>query len=163
MSEVRVRRATEADGAAFIALVGGLAAYEHLPPPDKAGEARLLRDAFGPQPRFDLLIAEIDDRAVGYAVVFETYSTFLARPKLYLEDLFVSIDARGAGVGLALMRAVARECLDRGCARLEWVVLDWNAPALDFYRRLGAAHEHEWLIYRLAAADLVTLSAEQKK
>ena len=107
--EVKVRRAEPEDGEVFISLVVGLADYENLPAPDEAAQQRLLQDAFGENKRFDLLLAEVDGQPAGYAVLFETYSTFLARPKLYLEDLFVAPDARGKGIGRALIEAVYAE------------------------------------------------------
>src|SRR5258706_11852823 len=102
---VTIRQAEPSDGDAFIQLVIGLANFESLPPPDAAGQQRLIEDAFGKHKRFDLLLAEVAGQAVGYAVIFETYSTFLARPKLYLEDLFVNPQFRGCGAGLALLKA----------------------------------------------------------
>src|SRR5262250_3053988 len=114
---IQVRRATRADAQTFLALVRSLAEYEKLEPPSHEAEQRLLRDAFGAEPRFELLIAEQNSRAVGYAVFFETYSSFLALPSLYLEDLFVVTEARGAGAGSALMRWLARETIRRGCGR----------------------------------------------
>ena len=156
--EVVVRVAVPGDGEMFISIVLGLAEFEKLPPPDAAGRARLLEDAFGPRPRFAVLLAEAGGVAAGYAVFFETYSTFLARPKLYLEDLFVSPGYRGRGVGLALFRACAAETVARGCARMEWVVLDWNEPAIKFYERLGAEYESQWHIYGLGAEALSRLA-----
>jgi len=153
-SDVAIRRATAADGAAFIALVRGLAAYEKLEPPSPEGEKRLLRDAFGEKPRIEVLLVETAGRAIGYAIFFETYSSFLALPTLYLEDLFVMPEARRLGAGRAVMTWLAREAIRRGCGRLEWVVLDWNALAIDFYDRLGAVRMKEWLPYRLAGDAL---------
>ncbi|MEP7343509.1 MAG: GNAT family N-acetyltransferase [Acidobacteriota bacterium] len=151
---VTIRRAKPSDGDAFIRLVIGLADYESLPPPDAAGQQRLLEDAFGQRKRFDLLLAEVGGQAVGYAVIFETYSTFLARPKLYLEDLFVNPKFRGCGAGLALFNACAQEAVQRGCARMQWTVLDWNDPAISFYQRLGAQHEKTWHTYSLDEEQL---------
>jgi GNAT superfamily N-acetyltransferase len=163
--EVLIRRAEPEDGDAFIRLVIGLADYESLPPPDEAAQRRLLEDAFGNPTRFGLLLAEVAGQIAGYAVIFETYSTFLARPKLYLEDLFVNPEFRGLGIGEKLFRDSAREAVERGCARMEWTVLDWNEPAIRFYERLGAEHEKAWHIYGLsedALAQVVT-TAETKK
>ncbi len=144
-----VRRAEASDGPRFLALVTALADYEKLPPPDPAAQARLLEHAFGSRPRFDLYLATRGEVTVGYAVVFETYSTFLACPSLYLEDLFVEPASRGAGAGLALLRHCVSEALARGCMRMEWVVLDWNRPAIEFYQRLGARHLGDWHTYRM--------------
>ena len=142
-----LRRARPEDGARFLALVQELAAYERMAGPTPEAEARLLEDAFGPEPRYDLFLAERDGTVVAYAVVFETYSTFLARPVLYLEDLYVTPSARRHGVAAAMMRRLAREALRRGCARLSWVVLDWNVDAQRFYERLGAQRHPGWWPY----------------
>lgn len=147
---VTIRRAAARDGEAFLSLVDALAAYEKLPGPAPAARRRLLRDAFGPKRRFDLLIARSGGRAVGYAVLFETYSTFAGRPTLFLEDLFVLPELRGRGVGRKLFRRCAAEGRKRGCGRMEWIVLDWNRPAIGFYRRLGAHPLKGWIPYRLA-------------
>lgn len=153
-----VRRAAPADGPRFLALVHELAAYEKMEGPTPEAEARLLADAFGPRPRYDLLLAEREGAVVAYAVVFETYSTFLARPVLYLEDVYVTPDARGHGVGHALMRHLAQDALRRGCARLAWVVLDWNATAQRFYERLGARRSTAWWPYVIQGDDLARLA-----
>jgi GNAT superfamily N-acetyltransferase len=156
---VTVRPAGPSDGDAFLQLVAGLADYENYPPPDTAGRERLLEDAFGERNRFDVLLAEIEGRAVGYAVIFETYSTFLARPKLYLEDLFVDPQFRGSGAGRALFAACAQEAVRRGCVRMQWTVLDWNAPAIRFYQQLGAEYEKTWHWYGLDEDGLRQLSS----
>ena len=149
-----MRRGRQADTAAFLALVDGLAAYERLPPPDAEARERLAADAFGEAPRFSLLLAELDGVVVGYAAWFLTYSTFLARPTLYIEDIFVLPDTRGRGAGLALFRACAAEAVRLGCGRMEWQVLAWNEPSIRFYERLGARHMREWLPFRLDGAAL---------
>ena len=149
-----VRPATSADKDSFLSLVEALAAFEKLPPPDVAAQQRLLNDGFGPRRRFDLLLAEIGGRAVGYALFFETYSSFLARPTLYLEDLFVRGECRRRGVGRALFEACLREAGRRDCGRMEWAVLDWNENAINFYERLGAHRLREWDVYRLTEEDL---------
>src|SRR6478609_7003539 len=128
-----VRKATSADAETVLRLIVALAEFERLPPPDGAARQRLIGDAFGPRPRFEIFLAELDGQVVGYAFVFETYSTFLAMPTLYLEDLFVLDEFRGRGVGYALFRYCAEEALRRGCGRFEWVVLDWNTNAITFY------------------------------
>jgi GNAT superfamily N-acetyltransferase len=157
-NQIVVRQASLEDADAFLSLVNGLAEYEKLPPPDAQGRERLIEAAFGRQKRFDVLIAEVDKVPVGYAVIFETYSTFLARPKLYLEDLFVNPQYRGSGAGDALIKACAREALVRECARMEWVVLDWNEPAMRFYRARGATHLKEWYTYALDEKELKRLT-----
>jgi GNAT superfamily N-acetyltransferase len=149
-----VRRAEVADGPALVHLVEALADYERLPRPDAAACERLLHDGFGPRPRFEAYLAHLAGAAVGYAIVFETYSTFLALPTLYLEDLFVRPDSRGQGVGRALVVHCVAEALKRGCGRMEWSVLDWNASAQGFYERLGAHRLAEWLPYRLLPEDM---------
>ena len=158
MGTVTVRHAQVDDATTFVSLVEGLADYEKLSPPDAAGRERLVDAAFGKAKRFDVLLAEIAGDAVGYAVIFETYSTFLARPKLFLEDLFVKPEFRGSGAGHALMRACAREAVARGCARMEWVVLDWNEPAIRFYQARGASHLKEWYTFALDETELAGLS-----
>src|SRR5690242_16595924 len=155
---VVVRPATPADSAVIIQLVVALAEFERLPPPDDAARGRLLADAFGPHPRFEIFLAEVEGQVVGYAFVFETYSTFLAMPTLYLEDLFVLPQFRSKRVGYALMRYCAEQALSRGCGRLDWVVLDWNKHAIDFYERLGARHLDDWHVYRLDRAGLERLA-----
>lgn len=145
----RIRKAVADDGPRLLELIHALADYESLSPPDHTAGERLLRDAFGAHPRFDVYLSTVDDRAVGYAVVFETYSTFLALPTLFLEDLFVLPDHRGYGAGKALFLHCVREALRRGCGRMDWTVLDWNASARAFYHRLGARHLSDWEYYRL--------------
>jgi len=146
---VRVRPATAADVPAFLALVDGLADYERLPRPDPDARCRLAVDAQATPPRFHLLLAEVAGAIAGYAVWFLTYSTFLALATLYLEDLFVLPDARGRGAGAALFRACAEEAVRQGCGRMEWSVLAWNRPSMDFYEARGARHMSDWLLFRL--------------
>lgn len=148
-TEVRVRPATQEDAAAILRLVAALADFEKLPPPDEAARQRLIADAFGPQLRFEILLAEIDEQVVGYAFFFETYSTFLALPTLYLEDLFVLPEFRGKKAGYALFTRCVEEAKRRGCGRMDWTVLDWNRHAIDFYERFGARPLDEWKLYRL--------------
>ncbi len=138
----------------FLDLVDALADYEKLPRPSTDARQRLAADALAAPPRFELMLAEIDGFVVGYAVFFMTYSTFLARPTLYLEDLFVRPDVRGRGAGKALFSACAVEAVRRGCGRMEWQVLAWNVPSIDFYRRLGAQQLGDWLPFRLTGDSL---------
>ncbi len=159
---ITVRPLTPADVEAFLGLVDALADYERLPRPDPEARRRLAADALAHPPRFHVLLAELNGRPVGYAAYFESYSTFLARPTLYLEDIFVLAEARGRGVGRALMRALAREAVRRGCGRMEWLVLAWNRPAIGFYERLGASRLDDWLIYRLTADQLRRLADESE-
>jgi GNAT superfamily N-acetyltransferase len=148
---IRVRRATRSDAAGLIRLIVALAEFEKLTPPDAAAQERLLADGFGSHPRFEAWIAFWGDAAepVGYAILFETYSTFKASPSLYLEDIFVLPDFRGQGIGSALIRTGVQIAYDRGCARMEWTCLDWNTRAQEGYERLGARRLSEWVLYRL--------------
>src|SRR5579863_5841120 len=144
-----IRKARPIDGEAILALIQALADFEKLPAPDKDAQRRLLADAFGERPRFEVFLADFAGTVVGYAFIFENYSTFLARPTLYLEDLFVLSEYRQQHIGNALFRHCAEEAVRRGCGRMEWTVLDWNTNAIDFYQRQGASHLNEWLHYRL--------------
>lgn len=141
-----------------MALVRALADFEHLAGPTPAAARRLLADAFGRRPRYRLLIAEQGRRMVAYAVFFNTYSTFLARPSLYLEDLFVLPDARRQGIAAAMMRKLAALAVKERCGRFEWNVLDWNENARRFYRRLGARHLKAWEVWRLDGRALSGLA-----
>lgn len=158
----QVRRAVPPDGPVILSLVLGLADYEKLPPPDPAAQQRLLSDLFGPRPRIECYLGAFDGVIAGYAFVFETYSSFLALPTLYLEDLFVLPAHRGKSIGSALFRAMVALAHERGCGRMEWTVLDWNRPAIDFYDRLGAAHMKEWELYRLLREDMVKIIRKER-
>ena len=134
----------------FVDLLRALADYERLDPPDAAAVERLRRDALGLPRRFEAALAlNSKGRAVGYATWFHTYSTFLARPTMYLEDLFVRDDARESGAGSALFEHVRTLGAQRGCGRMEWQVLDWNTPAREFYHRRQATWMKDWLTYRI--------------
>ena len=146
---VVIRALQQADVPRLLDLIDGLADYEKLPRPDADARQRLAADALATPPRFQSLLAELDGQLVGYAIYFFTYSTFRARPTLYLEDVFVLPEWRGKGAGVALFRACAREAVAGGCARMEWQVLSWNEPSIEFYRRLGARHLEDWLPFRL--------------
>ena len=156
---VRVRAATAADVGTILGFIRALADYERLADQVVADEAALTATLFGARPAAEVLIGELDGAPRGFALFFTSYSTFLARPGLYLEDLFVEPAARGRGLGLALMATLARTAVDRGYGRFEWSVLDWNQPALDFYRALGAAPQDEWTVQRLVGAPLHALPA----
>jgi len=149
-----VRSAGPADGPVILSLVDALAEYEKLAPPDPGAKERLLKDLFSLRPRIECFIAESDGRAAGYAFVLETYSSFLALPTLYLEDLFVLPEFRGRRAGYELFKAMVREAKGRGCGRMEWTVLDWNELAIDFYKRSGARYMKEWHLYRLVKEDM---------
>ncbi len=149
-----VRRASPGDAESLLALVEALAHYEKLAPPDAAAKERLSRDLFGPRPRIEAFLGEFDGKAVAYAITFESYSSFLALPTLYLEDLFVLPEYRSKKVGIAVFRHLVSEALRRGCGRMEWAVLDWNQLAIDFYERIGAKHMKEWHLYRMVRNEM---------
>lgn len=152
-----MRRAERSDGEQILQLDRELALFEKLRPSDDAEAKRLLSWIFDER-RFEALVAEVDGRIEGIALFYEAPNSFRARPFLYLEDLVVSEAARGRRVGEALMAALAREALARGALRLEWAVLDWNAAALEFYRRLGSRPQSEWHRYVLEDAALESLA-----
>jgi GNAT superfamily N-acetyltransferase len=154
---VLVRPVAAGDTARLLELIDGLADYEKLPRPDAAARQRLAADATADPPRFFALLAEVDGLAVGYAIYFLTYSTFLARPTLYLEDIFVLPAWRGRGAGIGLFRECARRAVALGCGRMEWQVLNWNTPSIQFYERLGARHQASWLPFRLDAEALASM------
>ncbi|HMO87268.1 MAG TPA: GNAT family N-acetyltransferase, partial [Lacipirellulaceae bacterium] len=136
---------------------GELAEYERLAHQVEATEESFHAALFGPRPAAEALVAEAAGRIVGYALFFTSFSTFLGRSGLYLEDLYVQSDQRGRGVGRQLLAALARLAVQRGCGRLEWAVLDWNQPSIEFYRRLGAVAMDEWTVYRLTGDALRSL------
>jgi GNAT superfamily N-acetyltransferase len=156
-----IRVATSADVPTIHELIGALAEYEKLAHEVVGTEADLARTLFGDRPMAEVLIAEAPDRrAVGFALFFHNYSTFLARPGIYLEDLFVRPEARGHGIGRALMIELARLAVARGCGRFEWAVLDWNVDAIRFYRSLGAVGVDAWRIQRVTGDALTALAAQ---
>jgi GNAT superfamily N-acetyltransferase len=153
-----IRRATARDAPTILGLIRGLAEYERLAHEVEATLPRLRRHGFGRRPYYEALICRRGRIPIGFALYFFTYSTFLARPSLYLEDLFVLPDERRNGAGQALLRALARIAVRRGCGRMEWAVLDWNRPAIRFYRSLGARLKKEWILTRLSGAALARLA-----
>lgn len=153
-----IRRATARDAPTIAALVRGLAEYERLAHEMEATPAALRRHGFGRRRYYEAIICRRGRRPVGFGLYFFTYSTFAGRPTLYLEDLFVLPGERGRGAGRALLRALARIAVRRGCGRMEWAVLDWNTPAIRFYRRLGATLRREWILTRLAGEPLARLA-----
>ena len=153
-----IRAGTARDVPTILALIRGLAEYERLAHQMEATPARVRAHGFGPRRYFQTLICRRGGRPVGFALYFFTYSTFLARPSLYLEDLFVLPEERGTGAGKALLRALARIAVRRGCGRMEWAVLDWNRPAIRFYRRLGAQLRRPWILTRLTGTPLRRLA-----
>lgn len=154
-----IRPATEQDLGAILRLIRALAEYERLEHAVVATEARLRAALFGDARAAEALIARVRAEPVGFALYFQSFSTFLARPGIYLEDLFVEPAWRGRGIGRALLARVAHTAVERGCGRLEWAVLGWNEPAIGFYRRLGAEPLDEWTVYRLTGDALAKLGA----
>ncbi len=144
-----IRKATPADLGDILQLIRDLAAYEREPDAVQATVESLHGTLFGPTPTAEAIVAEVDGEVVGVALYFTNFSTWSGRDGLYLEDLYVKPEARGTGLGKALLRRIARIAVARGCARVEWAVLDWNAPAIAFYRSLGAVAKDEWTVYRL--------------
>jgi GNAT superfamily N-acetyltransferase len=157
-----IRPATPADTSAIVRLIRALAEYERLSHEVVLEERRLHEHLFGPKPFAEVLLAEDAGTVVGFALFFHSYSTFLGRTGLYLEDLFVLPERRGTGHGKALLAALAHLAVERGCGRLEWSVLNWNEPAIKFYEALGAAPMNEWTIYRLSGEALQTLAGERR-
>jgi GNAT superfamily N-acetyltransferase len=153
-----VRSANENDVALILSFVRGLAEYEKLAHEVVATEADLRRTLFGAKPEAQVLIGYWNDKPVGFCLYFHNYSTFLAKRGLYVEDLFVLPESRGHGVGKALLKAAAKVAFELGCGRMEWSVLDWNEPAIKFYRSLGAKPMDEWTVQRLAPSDIQRLA-----
>jgi GNAT superfamily N-acetyltransferase len=154
---VIVRRAIAADVPAVLALIKALAAYEREPDAVKATEESLMRTLFADNAQVFAHVAEVDGAVVGIAVWFLNYSTWTGKPGIYLEDLFVADTARGSGAGKALFKALAEEAERLGCARIDWAVLDWNTPAMDFYRALGGRPQSGWQPWRIDGPALEAL------
>lgn len=158
-AQITIRPAEPADTELIFSLVVELAEYEHAAE-QVTGDPELLRAAlFGPHPSAEALIGEVDGAPVGFALFYESFSTWECRPGLWLEDLYVPPERRRAGVGAALLAEVAAIAVERGCTRLEWAALDWNTPALDFYEKLGAERLGEWLVHRLDGEALERVAA----
>jgi GNAT superfamily N-acetyltransferase len=157
-ASITVRRATARDAGVILDLIKGLADYERLGHEVDSTLADIRRHGFGARRYFEALICRRDRRPIGFALYFFTFSTFVGRPTLYLEDLFVRPEERGRGAGRILLRALARIALRRGCGRMEWAVLDWNRSAIRFYRGLGAGLRREWILTRLAGDPLRALA-----
>jgi GNAT superfamily N-acetyltransferase len=155
---VIVRRATPSDIPAILRLIIALAIYEREPDAVKATEETLMQTLFADDAHVFAHIAELEGEVVGIAVWFLNYSTWTGRPGIYLEDLFVSEAARGTGAGKALFKALAAEAAERGCARIDWAVLDWNMPAMDFYRAIGGRPQSGWQPWRLEGPALEALN-----
>jgi GNAT superfamily N-acetyltransferase len=155
---VSIRAAIRADVPQILAFIRALAAYEREPDAVVATEEGLLNDGFGPNPYYFCLIAENDGAPAGFALYFFNYSTWIGRPGIYLEDLFVLPEFRGLGIGKALLRQVAAIAVETDCRRLQWEVLDWNTPAIDFYRAMGAEFLDEWRNVRISGVALSQLA-----
>ena len=158
---VTIRRAEAADISDMLRLIVALAVYEREPDAVKATPESLAETMFGPDAQVFAHVAVLDGATVGVALWFLTYSTWTGRPSLYLEDLFVDEAARGSGAGRALFRALAREAVDRGCARMDWAVLDWNDTAEGFYARMGAHHSTGWRPWRIEGDALAALAESE--
>jgi GNAT superfamily N-acetyltransferase len=155
-----IRSAIAADVAQILVFIRALATFERAPDAVVATEEGLLHDGFGPNPYYSCLIAEHDGQPAGFALFFYNYSTWMGRPGIYLEDLFVLPEFRGMGIGKALLQRVAAVALEKGCERLQWEVLDWNTPAIDFYSAMGAEFLDDWRNVRLSG-DAIKRLAEK--
>lgn len=157
-----MRRATKADVPLILEFIQDLAVYERLRDSCVASEEKLRATLFSDNPAAEVIIASIDGKPKGFALFFHNYSTFLAQRGMYLEDLFVRPDARGKGVGFALLSELARIAVERECGRLEWAVLDWNQLAIDFYKRIGATPLDDWTVFRLTGESLKQLAVQSR-
>jgi GNAT superfamily N-acetyltransferase len=155
---ITIRPATTGDTSLLLTFIKELAEYEKLAHEVVAREEDFARALFGERPIVEAVIASLDDEAVGYALFFPNFSTFLGRPGMYLEDLYVRPSARGAGVGRALFEHLARLTVQRGWGRLEWSVLDWNVPSIAFYKKMGATPMDEWTVFRLTDLQIRRLA-----
>ena len=153
-----IRPATVDDVPIILQLIVDLATYERAPNDVSATEQQLVEVLFGEKPSAEVLLAFEDETPVGFAVFFHNFSTWLGKPGLYLEDLFVKPEARGKGYGRALLVDLAKIARERGCGRMEWAVLDWNDPAIQFYRKLGAKPLDEWTVFRLTRDGIAQLA-----
>ncbi|HKC17547.1 MAG TPA: GNAT family N-acetyltransferase [Steroidobacteraceae bacterium] len=155
-----IRPATPADVPQILRFIRALGEYEHLAHDISATEQALTATLFGAKRYAEVVLADCDGQPAGFALYFHNYSTFLAQPGIYLEDLFVDPPYRGRGVGKTLLKELARIAVDRGCARLDWSALDWNRTAIDFYLRLGAVELNGWSLYRLAGEALRRMASQ---
>jgi GNAT superfamily N-acetyltransferase len=158
MSDFQITAATDQDVPIILDLIKQLADYERLADRVVATEQRLRDTLFGERPAAEVLLASLEGETVGFAVFFTNYSTFLAKPGLYLEDLFVKPHARGKGIGKALLARLAKIAVERDCGRVDWSVLNWNEPSLRFYEALGAVPLSDWTTHRLTGEALVKLA-----
>lgn len=160
LSSTRIRAATAEDVGLVLQFIRELAEYEQLSHEVNASETLLREHLFAEAPAAQVIIAETDGVPAGFAVFFQNFSTFAGKPGIYLEDLFVRPAVRGRGVGAALLKHLASLAVNRGCAHVEWVVLDWNRPAIGFYESLGARPKRDWTLYRIADEALVRLAQQ---
>jgi GNAT superfamily N-acetyltransferase len=159
IAEFKIRPARLDDVPVILQLIHDLATYERAPDEVTATEERLVDVLFGEKPAAEVLLAFEEKSPVGFAVYFYNFSTWLGRPGLYLEDLFVKPEKRGKGYGRSLLIELAKIARDRGCGRMEWAVLDWNEPAIKFYHSLGAKPMHEWTVFRLTGEEIAELAS----
>ena len=155
---MKIRSATEADLGTIEELIRALASYERMSDEVVMDASLLMKSLFGDRPYAEVLIAEVDGEPAGFALFFHNFSTFVGRPGIYLEDLFVKPEHRGSGLGRALLKRLAAIAVERDCGRMEWAVLDWNEPSIGFYKKLGARPNEEWTVYRLAGEALHNLA-----
>jgi len=155
---LNIRPATPADAPLLAELIRDLAVYEKMADQCRVTESGLLAALFGPRPCAEAIIGEVNGKPEGFALFFTNFSTFVCKPGIYLEDLFVRPRARGVGLGKALLSRLAQLAIERGCGRLEWSVLDWNTPAIDFYKKFGATPMDEWTVFRVAGDALASLA-----
>jgi GNAT superfamily N-acetyltransferase len=156
-----IRPANRTDVPLILSFIRGLAEYEKLAHEMTANEELLTETLFGDHPGAEVLIASLNDEPAGFALFFHNYSTFLAQRGIYLEDLFVKPEFRGKGIGKALLQQLARIAVERNCGRLEWAVLDWNEPAIGFYKSLGASPMDDWTVFRVTGDALNELAATE--
>lgn len=159
-TQINLRAATPQDVPTIFALIHALAEYEKLTHEVVGSPAALAQHLFGARPYAEVVLAEIAEQAVGFALFFHNYSTFLTQPGIYLEDLFVLPDYRRQGIGQLILSHLAHLAVERGCGRLDWNVLDWNAPAIAFYQRMGATVHPDWRMCRLTGAALLDLAGK---
>ena len=162
-TEFKIRTARLADVPTILQLIRDLATYERAPNEVTATEEQLVDVLFGEKPAAEVLLAFESETPVGFAVFFHNFSTWLGRPGLYLEDLFVKPEKRGKGYGHALLVDLAKIARDRGCGRMEWAVLDWNDPAIEFYHKLGAKPMNEWTVFRLTRDGIARLANSKQQ
>jgi GNAT superfamily N-acetyltransferase len=160
MPKIEIRQATESDAALILGFITDLAIYEKLEHEVLASESDIRESLFGVDSTAKALVCTIDQQAAGYAVYFYNYSTWLGKPGLFLEDLYISPEFRGTGAGKAVLRHLAKTAVTKGCGRFEWNVIDWNEPAIQFYKSLGAEPQNEWVGYRLTGPSLEKLASD---